>query len=1177
MNAPGKTIDLDWTGLQQARASDPVASSWVSANAGSGKTHVLSQRVIRLLLNGSRPSSILCLTYTKAAASEMSNRVFARLSAWTTATDAELAEALHKLEGAWPDEARLAFARQLFAVALETPGGLKIQTIHAFCEAVLHQFPLEANVAGHFAVMDDGETATLLAEARRVLLSATTMEDDRDLARAFEEVLSAAGEQGLEALLDDLVRNRNVIEAFRRSAQSRGGIEPALRQALGFEPSDDAVAIASELWPLPAFDASALAQLGSAVAAVGKDRDRDFHAGLAAAASLGPNERVGHLRQVFMTQAGDLRKVSGLVTKGVLNALPDLDLRIGAAQEHVVRVLDRLHVHRMFVATSAALTLAARLNADYERLKRQRGRLDFDDLVERTASLLQRSGASAWVHYKLDQGIDHILVDEAQDTGPAQWEIIRALSSEFFAGAGSRSAVRTLFSVGDEKQSIYSFQGARPERFREEGRVAGRRAEASGLPFESVELKLSFRSTEDVLQAVDMVFADPENRRGLSATESGVEHASVRIREPGVVDVWPLIGRDKRIEDEDWTAPFDDTPENDPRARLARRVAAEIRRLIGSDYRVIDGKRRRLTAGDIIVLVRKRDGFVNALNRELKLEPAVAVAGADRLVLTDHIAIKDLMALGRCLALPDDDLALASVLKSPLFDLSEDDLFVLAADRPENVSVREHLRELARLERSPFLQANRRLERWGAIMASRQVYEFYAEILGPEGGRAQFLARLGSEAADVLDEFLAFALAHEAGGLPGLVSFLEVLAAQSPEIKRELGQAEDEVRIMTVHASKGLEAPVVFLVDSGGAAALVQHIPKLRTMLVDGEGEVPLWVPGKSHENSLSLALRRRLMDLAEDEYRRLLYVGMTRAADRLVVCGYHGLNPPRGPNWFDMVSRGLKAHGAAETVFEAGALSWEGWRFTVPGARPIGDFPLDDEGSNPANETISEALQPFGPMPAPLLPPRPLVPSGARAVIDPEASLSTNGSPLAGITRGSPGDALERGRLIHRLLQVLPGIDAADREAAAARYLARTVPSWRQEIRSETIARVFGILDDPAFAAVFSAGSEAEVSIMGTVSLGGRDHVVSGRIDRIAVSETEVLIVDYKTNRPPIETLEQVPFAYRAQMALYRALLAPLYPGKAIRAGLLFTEAPKLIALPAEMLEAALADIAPK
>jgi ATP-dependent helicase/nuclease subunit A len=1177
VNVSGKAIDLDWTALQQARASDPAASSWVAANAGSGKTHVLSQRVIRLLLNGARPSSILCLTYTKAAASEMSNRVFARLSAWTTATDADLSKALHELEGAWPDERRLAFARQLFAVALETPGGLKIQTIHAFCEAVLHQFPLEANVAGHFAVMDDGETATLLAEARRTLLSATTMDEDAELAGAFEEVLAAAGEQGLEVLLDDLVRNRNAIAAFRRSAAARGGVERVLRQALGLAPSDDAATISSEIWPLPVFDAPALAQLGSAVAAVGKDTDRKFHAGLAAVASLCPDERVSHLRQLFMTQAGDPRKVSGLVTKGVLNALPDLDLRISAAQDHVVRVLDRIHIHRMFAATQAALTLATRLNADYERLKRQRGRLDFDDLVERTASLLQRSGASAWVHYKLDQGIDHILVDEAQDTGPAQWEIIRALSSEFFVGAGTRPSVRTLFSVGDEKQSIYSFQGARPERFREEGRVASRRAEASGLPFESVELKLSFRSTEDVLQAVDKVFADPENRRGLSATESGVEHASVRIREPGIVDVWPLIGRDKRIEDEDWTAPFDDTPENDPKAQLARRVAAEIRRLIGSEYRIVKGRRRLLTAGDIIVLVRKRDGFVNALNRELKLEPAVAVAGADRLVLTDHIAIKDLMALGRCLALPDDDLALASVLKSPLFGLLEDDLFTLAADRPAGRSVRDYLRDLARTGRPPFLRAHERLERWGALMASRPVYEFYAEILGPEGGRAEFLARLGSEAADVLDEFLAFALAHEAGGLPGLVSFLEVLAAQSPEIKRELGQAENEVRIMTVHASKGLEAPVVFLVDSGGAAALVQHIPKLRTLPVDGVGEVPLWVPGKSHENSVSLDLRRRLMELAEDEYRRLLYVGMTRAADRLVVCGYHGLNPPRGPHWFDMVSRSLKAHGAAETMFAAGALSWEGWRFTVPGSKPIDGFPFEYELESPSEGEATGMIRPFGPMPAPVLPPRPLVPSGARAVIDPEAGLSSAGSPLAASARGSPNDALERGRLIHRLLQVLPGMALDDREAAARRYLDRTVPSWTNEVRLQTYALVAAILADPAFSAVFAAGSEAEVSVMGTVSLDGRDHVVSGRIDRIAVSDTEVLIIDYKTNRPPIETLDDVPFGYRAQMALYRALLAPLYPGRSIRAGLLFTEAPKLIALPTEVLEAALADIAPK
>ncbi len=241
---------LGWTTLAQSRASHPGQSAWVSANAGSGKTHVLTQRVIRLLLAGARPSSILCLTYTKAAASEMSNRVFERLAEWATLDDRELAKRIAAIEQREPDRATLAAARRLFAKALETPGGLKIQTIHAFCEALLHQFPLEANVAGHFNVLDDRAAVTVLAEARRSLLTATSTENDAALAEAFSQVLSIADESGLEGLIADTVANRHAIREFRQRAERAGGLEASLRKGLGIGPLESEISRAEDYWPL---------------------------------------------------------------------------------------------------------------------------------------------------------------------------------------------------------------------------------------------------------------------------------------------------------------------------------------------------------------------------------------------------------------------------------------------------------------------------------------------------------------------------------------------------------------------------------------------------------------------------------------------------------------------------------------------------------------------------------------------------------------------------------------------------------------------------------------------------------------------------------------------------------------------------------------------------------------
>ena len=664
----------------QSRASDPAASAWVSANAGSGKTHVLTERVIRLLLEGSRPSAILCLTYTKAAAAEMANRVFARLAEWTRFQDAELADRIETIEGRRPGPGRLIVARQLFARALETPGGLKIQTIHAFCESVLHQFPLEANVAGHFEVLDDAAAAALLAEARRTLLAAAAREEDAALAESFRYVLEAGGEFGLENLLSALIGNRDAIRRFIGFAGTRGGVDPVLRCALDLEPGDCEATITAAAWPLPSLSGTALDEFCAAAEGQNAVTPKKFVAGLQALARADPSGRWMLLKNLFLSGKGEPRGLRQVTTKDVLAAMPDAAGRIEAALAHVCACVDHLARLHVLEATRAALTLAARLDHDYERLKRDRGRLDFDDLVSRTADLLERDGAGAWVHYKLDQGIDHILIDEAQDTSAAQWSVIRALTDDFFAGKGAREGLRTLFAVGDEKQSIYSFQGARPERFEEERRSVERRVQGANQRFEPVRLRVSFRSVADVLGAVDHVFAEADNRRGLGS-EGAIVHETTRLRQPGSVDVWEMVRKERTEDERDWTAPFDAVTEMSPPARLARRVAATLKDWIGARTIVEKDIARAVRPGDILVLVRKRDAFVHALNRELKQRADIPVAGADRLMLADHIAVQDLMALGRVMLLPEDDLSLAAVLKSPLFGVSEEDLYVLAAER----------------------------------------------------------------------------------------------------------------------------------------------------------------------------------------------------------------------------------------------------------------------------------------------------------------------------------------------------------------------------------------------------------------------------------------------------------------------------------------------------------------
>jgi ATP-dependent helicase/nuclease subunit A len=1187
----------DRTVEAQRGASDPSSSVFVAANAGSGKTHVLTERVVRLLLAKAPPSKILCLTYTKAAAAEMANRVFKRLSTWATAPRATLEEELKRLTGRKPDDADIADARKLFAEALETPGGLKIQTIHAFCEAILHQFPLEANVPGHFEVMDGTTTALLLAEARRLLITGSggesrPREERAALAEAFAAALSVGGEFGLDQLIGEIVSKR---DAIRRHVTEAGGLEPAvalLRRALGLADGETAETILSGVSPVPGFDDDFRENLAPLAAASSKATDQKLVQRLAAIdAAEAPGALLEALKTLCLTQKGEPFKPGSVATKAVADVFPDFAERLETLVGHIMDIEDRMTTLRLAEASAAALVIADRLEEDYASLKRRRGKLDFEDLIVRTADLLSRSSAADWVHYKLDQGIDHVLIDEAQDTSPRQWQVMRSLVEEFFTGAAARNVVRTVFAVGDEKQSIYSFQGASPAMFSAERRRLGQRAGEARQAFAELRLHQSFRSARDVLDAVDRVFSDPANRQGLSFDDVAPTHESARGGEPGLVEVWPVVQALPRAEPEDWLTPLDVEPEASPANRLARRIASQIGAWIG-DAITVKGETRAITAGDVLILVRKRSSFVEAMGKALR-DQKIPVAGADRLVITDHIAVQDLMALGRTVANVEDELSLAAVLKSPLFDFSDDDLMALALSREGGEPLYLALRRLAGPEGLALLPdfvadaeaagliaraqfAFTRLEALRDRAGFESVFAFYARLLGPEGGRAKLAARLGRDSGEVIDAFLDLALAEEEAGQPGLDAFLADLAAAPPEIKREMEHGKEEVRIMTVHASKGLEAPVVFLVDPGSAPFSHAHGARLMAWhgmpgLAPDQAPGFLWRADKSLENGAVAALKEEEKRLAGEEYRRLLYVGMTRAADRLVVCGTSGTRGPHEESWLQRVEAALRPDAVELTDAEGAVL---GWRTGTPGSG-------QRAGARPAAEAAALATIDLSALPPEVLAPRPLSPSsageahrietedGPAAEMPPGAAAYV--SPvLAGA--GSPSFAIRRGLAIHRLLQVLPDLPPDERAESAERYLASAAADMPPSARAQALDSVLAVLGDAAFAPIFAEGSRAEVAVTGLLTLGGRAFSVTGTIDRLAVSADAVRIVDFKTNRPPPENLDAVPPAYVLQLALYRALLQPLYPDRAVRAGLLFTESPVLIDIPPAVMDDALA-----
>ncbi len=792
------------------------------------------------------------------------------------------------------------------------------------------------------------------------------------------------------------------------------------------------------------------------------------------------------------------------------------------------------------------MTIAHEVIARYRAEKNRRGLLDYDDLIEKALHLLSEE-RSAWVHYKLDLGIDHVLIDEAQDTSPKQWEIVKRLTAEFAAGKGAREVTRSVFAVGDEKQSIFSFQGAEPAEFDRMKRYYGTAFAQAEMAFAEVRFQYSFRSAPTVLDAVDTVFRRPEAHAGLTEVPGATVHEAVRANAPGTVELWPMIEPDEKLDIEGWDAPFDESSETSPRIRLARKIARTVKAWIARRDAVGEGDARHaVRPGDILVLVRQRGALFEAIISELKKE-SIEVAGADRLTLTEHIAVMDLIALADALLLPGDDLALGCVLKSPLFGITEEQLFALAYGRKG--TLRAALREKAAdLE---FMDANARLERYAEWARHHSPFAFYARILGADKGRARLYARLGPEAADALDEFLEHALLYERQEAPTLQGFVAWLRAGDTQVKRDMDIARDEVRVMTVHGAKGLEAPIVILADTTTPPKGPRE-PRMLNMPVanaaPGTPDRIVWAGRKVDDVAPVAAARAVAVGAAEDEYRRLLYVAMTRAADRLVVAGSRGVNRIPPGCWYELIADALKPEAIEEPADDGDGTVLR-WRKSA------------DAG---AAEQAARA-------PAPQ---RHDVPDWLRRNAPAESAIVHAISPSAGMsaTAHSIGDSrgLARGRIVHRLLQALPAL-APERRAEAARKPFARIKDFSDAERDAIIGEVLAVLGDARFAPLFAPGSRAEVPIVGYVSHGGHRQRVSGQVDRLAVTGSAVLIADYKSDRAVPRDADAIPQSYVGQLALYRAVLRLLYPNHEVRAALVWTLGPVLIEVPAGLLDAEL------
>lgn len=1112
---------------RQIRAAEPLRSTWLSANAGSGKTRVLTDRVARLLLGGVSPQNILCLTYTKAAASEMQNRLFQRLGEWAMLDDAALREALQRL-GVEDviDGARLAQARTLFASAIETPGGLKIQTIHSFCAALLRRFPLEAGVSPQFQEVDD-RNALILRDAVVEQIS------DSAEAQVLERAALMMTDENFRDLSAEIAKHRDLFDApFDASA-----LEAQLGLPAGLTAED---LLAQAFTPQ---DMDLLPRLLEALRSSTTKGDETARQKLQGIDGPGLGA-LAVLEDVFLTGSGAKEPYSpssrfpgAAVKKAHAHLMPELeDWQARVAEVRALRV-GLLARDRAVVLHDFARAFLPR----YAAAKEARGWLDFDDLILKTRDLLTDTMVSQWVLWRLDGGIDHILVDEAQDTSPVQWQVISALAREFTSGSGARDDVtRTIFVVGDKKQSIYSFQGADPSGFDRMRDGFGAQLAETGQPLQVLELEYSFRSAHSILTLVDRVF-DGREAAGFTTDQ---RHKAFKDRMPGRVDLWPLVEKPGKEEKEDWWDPVDKPGQNNHNVLLARQIASEIKRMLDEGTPIPQEighsgnyNARPLRPGDIMILVRRRSGAFPHIIAACK-ELGLPIAGADRLKVAAELAVRDVTALLNFLALPQDDLSLAAVLKSPLFGWDEQRLFDLAQGRGRSTlweameaTPQRYATEIALLrdmrDNADFLRP----------------YDLIERLLTRHEGRRRLLGRLGSEAEDGLDALLDQALIYEQTEIPSLTGFLVWMEADELQIKRQADSASDQIRVMTVHGAKGLESPVVILPDSLNSPA------QDRTKVVPTETQ-PLWAMSKDEEPQALRDARDIRAERRAEELDRLLYVAMTRAEKWLIVCGA-GKIAKDNSDWYARIAEQMQEMGAEVAPMPGG----DGLRLEN------GDWAgLEMTGSLPAAESL------------------PALPGWAEAhaphAEGPEQTLSP--SQLEG-AKALPGEegldedaAKRRGRQVHLLLEHLADLAETDRSAMAEALLSQGPDRAEPAEIALLLAEAQNVLTGPATARFFTGEALAEVGISAPLEeLGGRR--IHGIIDRLIVTPEEIWAVDFKTNVTIPATPEEVPEGLKRQMGAYLAALRQIYPDHRIRTGLLWTRNASLTSLPDDLVMAAL------
>lgn len=1155
-------IFIEKTSAEQRRASNPATSVWATANAGAGKTKVLIDRIARILLQGAQPSKILAVTYTKAAAAEMTTRLFKTLGKWTIDSDADLEKALKKLDPELKiNTSVLEKARALFANALETPGGLKVQTIHAFCGDVLKRFPIEAGVAPGFETADEVMAGAIMDEAFE-------RANAKNLPLYSAIAAITHGDKNKELL------SKCVNKLGRGYEFNRAELIQIFSQKFGFDITQDVdEAITDTIANLPKAKLRECAN----ILLSGNPTDEKTAQTILEALESDAKAAFESLLSLILTQAGEIKKSSPVTKQFHNNALVDETFGCSSGEWPSGIFADffdaaiQIETLKFCQNTLNLIEASSAWQSEYRALKNQYGLLDFDDLLAITSNLLNRNqGSALWVMYKLDKGLSHVLIDESQDTSAEQWDLLHPLLETLESTTGDE--IRTQFVVGDDKQSIYRFQGASPQRYEEERKRFIGKNEIYKGQFNEVKFDVSFRTGEEILKAVDIIwhtgFGKPSADFPQELEKKYLwpqSHFSARSKEAAITELWPLILGDKKekIEREAYDFPLDAESEEDAKSKLADLIARQIALRIKNGEKIWAKDEngapilRPCTAADFMILVKGRGSLYHRIIKRLK-KHKVQVAGADLIILKKEPAILDLLAAAQFALCNNDDFNLACLLKSGFCNLYDDDkhLFPIAYNR----GFKSVLRMIEESDDSIYSNAKIFLDNVKNIGAHIPPFDFFAKILetkidGQNTGWDLLLKRFGEEAREPIEIFLDLALNAANINAPNLHLFIDYIENKAQSVKREFDQNDDGVKVMTIHGSKGREAPIVILPDTTRAAKSDND-----NLYYDGESKIPFWTPNCAFKTDFIKTLSEQEKDKQAQEDQRLLYVAMTRPRDRLILCGHQSGSAKKGYSdncWYDYFERNLSFNENSQDLVldENNGLIGKIW-----GKLP--DGPIE----KPKAKTIIQKM---------------IVPEWVTKPIDkkqinerriaPSILIDENYEPPAiSPVSGNKIARFLRGTLIHELLETLPQIEKSRQLEQAQKRLSRE-NQIDDELKNDIINEAIKIINDTQFGDLFSQDSRAEVAIMGKSKLLPNDMIINGMIDRMIIKNDEILILDYKTNRPPPKNINDVVPQYINQMACYWALLHETYPSHKIKCALLWTDVPDLMEIPEDLMKSAL------